>query len=211
VNARRAVAAGLAAAAAPAGALVLLLPGGVSHAPTRAIEVRVTGPAGVAEVATGFAAGRSRVVTVAHVLNATGTLTVRASGGGPRPARVLRVDRRDDLAVLAVRGLPAAAPSTGAGAGGVWILVRRANRWTALPASVRRHFMAHVHGAPADPVYTRPALELAASVRVGDSGAPVVTPHGKVVGVVFARSDDRVRTAYAVDGKVIAGLLRRAP
>jgi S1-C subfamily serine protease len=70
--------------------------------------------------------------------------------------------------------------------------------------------VARVHGAPGDPVYSRPALELAANIRVGDSGAPVVTPRGRVVGVVFARSDDRMGTAYAVDGKVIGRVLGAA-
>jgi hypothetical protein len=56
-------------------------------------------------IATGFAIGDGRVLTVAHVLD--GPVTV-----GRRRVRVLRVDRRNDLALLAVPG--AGAPGAGA-------------------------------------------------------------------------------------------------
>jgi S1-C subfamily serine protease len=175
--------------------------------PPGVVEVRVTGATGVAEMATGFVTGPSRVVTVAHVLDSAGVLTVQAGSGAARRADVVRIDRRDDLAVLSAPGVKAATPAPDPA--GVRILVRRGGRWTALPASVRRRFTVHVHGRPGDPVYTRPALELAANVRVGDSGAPVVTARGGLAGVIFARSDDRPGTAYAVDAKALGPLLGR--
>jgi len=56
--------------------------------------------------------------------------------------------------------------------------------------------------------YRRPALELAAGVSPGDSGAPVVAPDGHVVGIVFARGlRPRPAIAYAVDGAVARALL----
>jgi S1-C subfamily serine protease len=198
----------LAVAGVVAALALLLRPGGTSHSQKpqpRTVEVRVTGPTGVSEVATGFVAGPSRVVTVAHVLDSVGALTVQDGRGGPRRAEALKVDRRDDLALLAVPGLPAAGSEPAAA--GVRIVVRRRGAWTALPTQVRRRFTVHVHGRPGDPVYTRPALELAASVRIGDSGAPVITARGELAGVVFARSEDRPGTAYAVDAKAVGALL----
>jgi S1-C subfamily serine protease len=167
-------------------------------APPRTVAVAVTSPAGAAELATGFAAGDNRVVTVAHVLDGGGMPTVDG-----RRATVLRVDRRNDLALLAVRGLRAARVSTGAGTGDVHLLVRRAAR----PARIRRAITATVRVEP-DPAVRRPALDLAADVASGDSGAPVVDAQGRVVGVVFAASSDHAHTAYAVGATALAPLLR---
>jgi S1-C subfamily serine protease len=182
-------------------AAVALVPAaGDRSAPApRTVRVAVTSPAGAAELATGFAAGRDRVVTVAHVLDAGGTVTVDG-----RRARVLRVDRRDDLALLAVRGVPGAGVRTVSGAAGN---VRLLLRSTARPARIRRAITATVRIEPSPPV-RRPALELAADVAPGDSGAPVVDANGRIAGVVFATSSARAHTAYAVDTTALAALLR---
>ena len=56
---------------------------------------------GPVDEATGFAVGRGRVLTVAHVLDGGGDV----SGGRPAGASVVRRDDRLDLAVLAVPGV----------------------------------------------------------------------------------------------------------
>jgi S1-C subfamily serine protease len=166
-------------------------------APPRVYGVAVAGAFGAPERATAFAAGGDRVVTVAHVLDAGATVTVDG-----RRAAVVRVDRRDDLAVLAVPGLDAGPIRTGAGSIGPVRLLAR-------PARVRRAFTAIVRTDPRGPPARRPALELDAAVAGGDSGAPVIGEGDRVVGVVFAASRERARTAYAVDGSAVEALLRR--
>jgi Trypsin-like peptidase domain len=136
--------------------------------------------------ATGFVAGDERVVTVAHVLGDD----VVVDG---RPATVVRLDHRLDLAVLRVEGLRGEAVRVGGGRTSV----------LGRPAPVVRHITARVDGGP-----PRPALEVRATVAIGESGAPLVTDTGRVAGVVFARSRHRSQTAYAVDGAALAGLLR---
>ena len=138
------------------------------------------------DVAKGFVAADGRVVTVAHVL---GGDTVAVDG---RPASVVRVDRRLDLAVLRVGGIEGEARF--GGGSGTTVLGR--------PAPVVRHIDARVDGSA-----PRPALELRADVETGDSGAPVITASGRVAGIVFARSRTRARTAYAVDGTAVARLI----
>jgi hypothetical protein len=166
----------------------------------RTLAVAVTSPAGGATLATGFAAGDDRVVTVAHVLDGGGALTV----DGHR-ARVLRVDRRDDLALLAVGGLraPRLRTTAGAGARDTRLLLRSGAR----PAPVRRAITAAVRIEPA-PAVRRPALELAADVAGGDSGAALVDREGRVAGVLFATSTARAHAAYAVDAAPLRALLR---
>ena len=87
------------------------------------VRVTVATDGLVPEVATGVAAGDGRVLTVAHALSPG--RAVRVAG---RPARVLRLDRRLDLALLAVPGLRAPALRLGDDARRVGSLVLRGGR-----------------------------------------------------------------------------------
>ena len=161
--------------------LVLLIPGW-SDGVASPEPLRVTVPEH--GIATGVAMGDGRVLTVAHVLE--GARFVRVDG---RPARVVRVDRRLDLAELAVPGLDAPSVRTGGLGSEAVLRVLRDGEAVTLPAPVRRRVRASIDG------HSRPALELAATVEPGDSGAPVVDAHGRVLGIVFARGS---RGAWAV-------------
>lgn len=137
------------------------------------------------EQATGFVAGDGRVMTVAHVLgSAPVSVHGRLVSVDGRPASVLRVDQRLDLAWLRVPGVRGDAARLG---GGGEVRVR------GRPAPIVRRIRASVDGGP-----RRPAFEIRAAVASGDSGAPLVTPTGRVAGVVFARSRTRPGIAYAV-------------
>jgi S1-C subfamily serine protease len=160
----------------------------VADAPPRGPET-VTVSVGH-ERASGFVADDGRVVTVAHVLS--GHEPVAVDG---RPATVVRLDRRNDLALLRVPGVEGDAPRLGGGDGDSRVLGR--------PAQVVRRIAARMDGGP-----PRPALEVRAKVAAGDSGAPIVTDGGRITGVIFARSRTRARTAYAVDATAVASLLR---
>src|SRR4051794_15110952 len=123
------------------------------------------------DVASGFVVGDGRVVTVAHVLNGR---EVVVDG---KPATVLREDERLDLAALSVPGIE-----------GGRVQIARAD-----PRIVRR-----ADASLDDSGWPRPVLELRTEVEHGDSGAPVLTSSGRVVGVVFARSE-RPGRAWAID------------
>jgi S1-C subfamily serine protease len=136
------------------------------------------------DIATGFVVGDGRVLTVAHVVGRDVTVD-------GRPARVVRRDDRLDLAVLAA---DVSGPSVRFG-GDDPRVVRRAD--------------ASMDGSG----WKRPVLELRSEVEPGDSGAPVVTPSGRVVGVVFAESRSRPGRAWAIDASdpSVADLTRGTP
>jgi hypothetical protein len=215
VTRRTAVVLVAATVAAAAAALVVLAGGddGTAAAP-RPPVVEVIAPHGLgSDVATGFAIAPGRVVTVAHVLGALragASVAVRAPGGARLAATVLARDDRDDVALLAAPGLRAPRGRTTTGRGEVTVLVTRDGRVRGLGATVRRAITARFSGVLGGPVRTRPALELAADVRQGDSGAPVLTPDGRIAGVLFARSRRRAATAYAVDASAVERLQRAA-
>jgi S1-C subfamily serine protease len=171
-------------------------------APPPVVRVAVAVDGLVPEVATGVVVGDGRVVTVAHALSGGRGLTVAG-----RRARVVRIDRRLDLALLAAPGLRAPAVRLGGDAGRVGIAVIRDRRAVSLPGTVRRHVLVHWREQPTDPPRDRPGLELAARIAPGDSGAPVVDRRGRVLGVLYARSSDREGTAWAVDASAVRTLL----
>jgi S1-C subfamily serine protease len=175
-----------------AGLACILLSGCGGAAPS-VLEVRVGD-----HDATAFPVADGRAVTVAHVLRAGRPVLVAG-----REARVLRVDRRLDVALLAVSGVRGTARRSDARAGDhATVRVVRADGAASVRATVRRTITAHIGGE------TRPALELTAGVMPGDSGAPVVDSHNRVVGVVFAQASDSEPLAYALDARALGAILR---
>jgi S1-C subfamily serine protease len=175
--------------------------------PTRPLRVAVFAGALVPQVATGVATGDGRVLTVAHVLTGARHVVV-----GGRRARVLRVDRGLDLALLAVPGLRApAARLRMTGSGRIGVAVVRDGRPRSLPGSVRRRVVVRWRDQPGDPARPRPGLELAATVQPGDSGAPVLDGDGRVLGIVYARARDSERTAWAVAASGVRAFLAGVP
>jgi len=136
---------------------------------------------------------------------------VQAGRGEPLPARVLRRDARTDLALLGVDGLGGRAIETTATKAGASVRLRllRDGGVATTAATVRRAIEAHVRAPGASRAVRRPALELDARPRAGDSGAPVLAD-GKLAGVLFARSREHAGTAYAVDARAVERLLRAA-
>jgi S1-C subfamily serine protease len=208
--ARRPAAAGRCSVAACLCGVAALLAGcGDSASPEAAAPRVVTVLGAGSEAATGFAMGDGRVLTVAHAVERGADVRVRAGRAAPRRARVLRRDVRTDLALLAVPRLRGTVPETAttSNEGNVSVLVVRDGRVVTVPAAVRRAIDASVSAAGAERPLRRPALELEARLRAGDSGAPVVTGGGELAGVVFARSRNHPDTAYAVDAQAVTPLL----
>jgi S1-C subfamily serine protease len=162
-------------------AAAALLAPSVAIAPPRPPEI-VAVSVGPADTAKGFVVRPGRVVTVAHVLNGSGDVIVDG-----RRATVIRRDDRLDLAVLEVPGVDGEPVQVATGATRVVVGGR--------PAQVVRRALARVDGSS----WRRPVLEVRARVAAGDSGTPVVTPGGRVVGMIFARSRGRAGVAYALD------------
>ena len=192
-------------------AAVALLAAGCGNKPAdpTIVRVQLEGATRAAETATGFALRPGRVVTVAHVLAPHRRLVIR-SGAKTYGGRVLRIDRRNDLALIAVPGIGSgsAALHPGLGTGPVRVIVERGARSAVLDARIRRPIRAAVR-TPASGPYRRRAIELEARVHLGDSGAPVVDRDGRVAGVVFARASNGSPTAYAVDASALHSLLTR--
>jgi S1-C subfamily serine protease len=165
-----------------------------AYSPPTPLRVTVATTGLTDDVATAVPAGSDRVLTVAHVV--AGARSVRV---GNRPARVVDVDRRLDLAVLEVHGLRAPRPHYAQAGDDVVVHVLRQGRPRTISARLRRRVSAEIAAPQRHRIDVRPALELTASVLPGDSGAPVTDSRGRIVGLIFARAVGTPDTAWALD------------
>jgi S1-C subfamily serine protease len=150
----------------------------------------------------GFVAGPGLVVTNAHVVAGEGETVVQRSDGTEVRATVVAFDPRRDLAVLSAPDLdrPALARAdVEEGALGAVFGHPGGGPLRAAPFSVGRTV-----NATGTDIYDRERTErkvliLAAGLAPGDSGAALIDPQGRVVGVAFAIAPDKPGVAYALD------------
>ncbi|MEI5525376.1 MarP family serine protease [Streptomyces brasiliscabiei] len=153
---------------------------------------------------TGFVFGERRVMTNAHVVGGVDEPTVQIGGEGRKyDAKVVLYDWERDIAVLDVPGLKApvlkfttedAASSDDAIVAGF----PENGAYDIRPARVRGRITANGADIYKRGTVHRDVYSLYATVRQGNSGGPLLTPEGKVYGVVFAKSLDNPDTGYAL-------------
>lgn len=153
---------------------------------------------------TGFVFDDRRVMTNAHVVGGVDEPTVQIGGKGRKyDATVVLYDWRRDIAVLDVPDLHAPAlrfsqQDADSGDSAIVAGFPENGGYDVRAARVRGRIPAngpdiYHHGTVSRDVYS-----LYAIVRQGNSGGPLLTPDGKVYGVVFAKSLDDPETGYAL-------------
>jgi S1-C subfamily serine protease len=168
--------------------------------------VKITGVASACnreQEGSGWVVAPERVVTNAHVVAGTTSENVRIQGvGRSYDARVIVFDPKRDLAVLSVPGLPARPSMQGANlkrSGGAVVAGFPLNGPYRLDTARVRDVLtatgADIYGSPG---VVRQVYSLYARVQPGNSGGPLLSPGGAVVGIVFARSLDDDKTGYAL-------------
>jgi uncharacterized membrane protein required for colicin V production len=206
------------AAVAPPSRAVLRQPGVRAAAPS---VVRILGNAcglgleGSGWVA-GAAGGAGLVVTNAHVVAGEHDTVVQAPGdpAGSRDAALVRLDVRNDVAVLRVEGLSAPAlrlaSDPGSGTAGA-ILGYPLNG----PFDVEAGRIGTTRDVLSEDAYGRGPVRrsvtpLRGRVRSGNSGGPVVDAQGRVLTTVFAATTSGRPGGYGVANAVVADALAAA-
>nr|WP_243845488.1 MarP family serine protease [Microbacterium halimionae] len=166
---------------------------------------RVSGAAylcGTTSSGTGFVISSDRVLTNAHVVAGVDTPMVEFPGESVREGRVVYFDPVDDLAVIAVDDLGVAplsvAPTLEAGAEAVMQGYPYGGPFSMVGARVISTGSASVpdvYGTSSSP---REIYALTADVFPGNSGGPLLSVDGEVVGVIFARADSGESIGYAM-------------
>jgi S1-C subfamily serine protease len=146
------------------------------------------------------------VLTAAHVLKGADEIDV-TNGRRTTTATIVAFDPTMDLALVRLPNQLGAATPLAAledlgeadveGRTGVAYVVRD-GRVVTIPVTVRRKINLRTEDIYIDGEYDRPAWELDADTRAGDSGGAVVID-GHVIGVLSLRSNRYESRAYAVD------------
>ena len=181
--------------------------------------IKVTGVADACnrgQEGSGWVVARERVVTNAHVVAGMRSATLRIHGTGRSyTGRVVIFDPHRDLAVLSVPGLPAQplrqGPDLGRGDSGVVAGFPLDGPYRLDAARVREVVQARGSDIYGQPGTSREVYSLYAQVRPGNSGGPLLSTDGRVVGVVFAKSLDDDRTGYALTMDEARPVLDAAP
>lgn len=166
---------------------------------------RVSGVAyacGTSATGSGFVIAPDRVVTNAHVVAGVTAPLVELPGRPAREGTIVYFDPIDDLALIAVDDLGAAAIALSAPlAPGTAAVVQGypfGGPFTMTGAEVISSgsvFVPDIYGTSNS---QRDIYALAAVVQPGNSGGPVLTADGDVAGVVFARAEADADRGYAM-------------
>jgi S1-C subfamily serine protease len=150
----------------------------------------------------GFVYAPERIMTNAHVVAGTRDLVVE-DNGSRLDGTVVVYDPERDLAVIYVPGLkapvmPFAPKAAGSGANAIVLGYPQDGPYDAQSARVR-----DANELPGRDIYdqndiTRDIYTIRSLVRSGNSGGPLITPNGQVLGVIFAAAADDRNTGFAL-------------
>lgn len=158
----------------------------------------------------GFAVAPGLVVTNAHVVAGEDETIVQRSDGSEVRASVVAFDPRRDLAVLSAPNLnrqPLARVDVEEGAIGAVFGHPGGGPLRAAPFQVGRTVNATGTDIYDQERTERKVLILSSNLAPGDSGAALIDPQGRVVGVAFAIAPDRPGVAYALDIEELEAVL----
>ncbi|WP_336627678.1 MarP family serine protease [Micrococcus luteus] len=203
---------------APASSTSTAAPSTPAASSASAAVVRLTGTAAQCsqvQSGSGVAVAPDRVLTNAHVVLGVDAPTVTDRARGVHAARIVHLDTVHDLAVLAVDDadlpvMPVGAELTG-GASASVLGYPDGGPFASTPATVQA-----VGEVPLGDVLTGAAsmvdvYTLAADIRHGYSGGPVVDTAGNLAGLVFARAPGSDAVGYALTADTIAPVVAAAP
>jgi S1-C subfamily serine protease len=180
--------------------------------------VRVTGSAcGFGIEGSGWVAGPGLVVTNAHVVAGETDTVVQIRGRGPGlPASVLVFDPHNDIAILSVPGLAAAAltlaSEPASGESGAILGYPQDGPFARDPGRLGDTQVAPTQNAYGDAT-VREITSLRGLVRPGNSGGPMIDADGQVVATVFAQITNAPKGepgGFAVPDAVVRTELARA-
>ncbi|HEX7964011.1 MAG TPA: MarP family serine protease [Candidatus Saccharimonadales bacterium] len=165
------------------------------------VKIEGKGCGGIIE-GSGFVVGSHEVVTNAHVVAGV-SQPYAADHGGAHKASVISFDPDLDLAVLRVNGL-AGKPLTlqeqtaSSGTAAAVLGYPGNGAFTARPAAILESFTAIGRNIYNQDQTRRDIYSIKADVEQGNSGGPVISQDGTVIGVVFAKSTTYSNVGYAL-------------
>jgi S1-C subfamily serine protease len=151
----------------------------------------------------GFVYAPGKVLTNAHVVAGTDRVTVQLTSNSSLTAHVVFYDPRTDLAVLNVPGLkvpplPWATAGASSGDDAVVVGYPRDGPLTIGAARIRDQETISGKDIYGQGQVTRKIYSIRGTVISGNSGGPLITPQGSVLGMVFATALDSKDTGFVL-------------
>jgi S1-C subfamily serine protease len=177
------------------------------------VGVLALGCGSVASAGSGVVLGASgQVVTVAHTVAGATSIRVVGADGTEFDASVVAFDADADLAVLDVDGFNTPALAVGDVRLGDGTQIR----WsidegvTSRQVEITQRLAITIDDIYGSATAQRSGFEFSGEVIGGDSGGPIISSNGDVLGIVYARSRSRPSTAFATDADQITAVLAAA-
>lgn len=156
----------------------------------------------------GFVYAPGKVMTNAHVVGGTRSLVVRQSNGRQYAATVVLFDPKRDIAVLDVPSLKASPLNFDlngkANDSSLVVGYPEDGPFTVDAARIREQITATGADIYSNGNVRRQVFALYAQVQQGNSGGPLLSTDGKVLGVVFAKSLEDKNTGYALTAQEVS-------
>lgn len=157
---------------------------------------------------TGFVYARQRIMTNAHVVaGVTEGLKVTDYDGNQYDARVVLYNPERDIAVLFVPGLPINAlrfdMEADKGDSAIIAGYPKGHPFTPLAARIRIKQRAESYDIYNQRKVEREVYAIRGKVQPGNSGGPLLSPDGRVFGVIFAAATDQPETGYALTAEEV--------
>lgn len=158
---------------------------------------------------TGFVVAEGMVMTNAHVIAGVSTPMVELPGEPARDGQVVYFDPVDDLAVIAADVQAPPLPLTDAATGDSAVVhgYPYGGPPSTVPAGVAAIGTFQVPDIYGQSPTERSMTTLQAEIESGNSGGPVLSSDGEVIGVVFARDEVREDIGYALDSSEVTPVL----
>jgi S1-C subfamily serine protease len=156
----------------------------------------------------GFVVAPNRVMSNAHVVAGSETVTVEVDGQS-YDASVVSYDPNADISILDVPNLPSAPlefhmAEAESGTDSVVLGYPGGGDFTATPARIREIIQLNGPDIYHTTTVTREVYTIRGTVRQGNSGGPLIDREGRVLGVVFGAAVDDVDTGFVLTANEVA-------
>lgn len=186
----------------------------VSTAQPSVVKIRGVAP-GCQKVleGSGFVVAPNRVMSNAHVVAGSDSVTVNASGTD-YDATVVSYDPDADISILDVPNLPSqpltfADKSAETGTDALVLGYPGGGEFAATPARIRETIELNGPDIYRTANVTREVYTVRGTVRQGNSGGPLMDLNGKVLGVVFGAAVDDPDTGFVLTAKEVSRQMAR--
>ncbi|MET0456494.1 MAG: acid resistance serine protease MarP [Mycobacterium sp.] len=161
----------------------------------------------------GFVVAPNRVMSNAHVVAGSDSVTVEAEGKS-YDATVVSYDPDADISILDVPGLPAAPlefdmQEAQTGTDAVVMGYPGGGEFTATPGRIREIIQLNGPDIYHTTTVTREVYTIRGTVRQGNSGGPLIDRDGKVLGVVFGAAVDDADTGFVLTSNEVSKQLQK--